>query len=295
MVTLYGYKINIKSLPQTLFACSTTVDNYNWKNNNKKNTIEFSIFKSKANTMIINNEKYINEGTFFSCIIGSEDVRGFCDSGVQMEITTLAVQFDEIGVTPCELSIDETFSNSYFLLPLISDDPSLTQEVLRLINKYINLNVSDTSYDSALCTSVWFNILYHIDKFTRELLSKPKRNSDNYYVKKLDYIINNRFNENISLTKIAEDFGVSMSYLSSTYSQATGQSFKEAIFSVRMKKAKELVTTTSLSYSDIAASVGLCDETYLKKCFKKFFGVSISNFKKINKGLTLYHEKPTRN
>lgn len=85
-----------------------------------------------------------------------------------------------------------------------------------------------------------------------------------------------------------------MSYLSSTYSSATHQSFKDALFSVRMKKAKELILTTSLSLSDIAGMIGMCDDTYLHKSFKKFLRVSISEFKKINKGLTLYHDKPVR-
>lgn len=53
--------------------------------------------------------------------------------------------------------------------------------------------------------------------------------------------LENRYGEKIYLTKIAEEFGVSTSYLSSAYSSATHQSFKDALFSVRMKKAKELI------------------------------------------------------
>ena len=61
-----------------------------------------------------------------------------------------------------------------------------------------------------------------------------------------------------------------------------------------LKKAKELVRETKMSCDEIAKQVGLCDETYLRKRFKAFFGVSISRFRNIDNELTLYHDKPVR-
>ena len=292
---MYGYKVSLKGLPQTVFACSTTVDNYNWKNSNNNRVVEISTEKSEGFTLIVNNETHLfTEGSRLSCIVGDDERYAFSDADIKKEITSVAVCFEELNITAGELCEADAFDNSYFILPAFLENENITLEVTRLLNKFINHYISDLACDKAMCISVWFDILHLIDKHTRELLCTPKHSSVNYYVKKLNYIIENRYNEKISLTKIAEEFGVSMSYLSSTYSSATHQSFKDALFSVRMKKAKELILTTSLSLSDIAGMVGMCDDTYLRKSFKKFFGVSISEFKKINKGLTLYHDKPVR-
>lgn len=292
---MYGYKVSLKGLPETLFACSTTVDNYSWQNANDKNTIEISISKAESSVVVINGESYnFQNGANLSCVIGDEERCAYCQSGVQNEITSVAVRFEELLSSGCELSEKDAKDNTYFLLPAFLEDAFQVQEITRLLNKYINNYTSGTSYDKALCMSIWFEMLSLIDRHTREFLCIQTNRSDNYYIKKIDYIIKNRYSEKLSLTKIAEEFGVSMSYLSSTYSSKSHRSFKEALLSTRMKNAKELILTTAHSLDEVADMVGLCDGTYLRKCFKKFYGVSISEFKKINKGLTLYHDKPVR-
>ena len=291
---MYGYKINIKGLPETVFACSTTVDDYNWKNANDNRTIEIAVCKSESVTSIINNKTYSLCGSHLICVAGNEERYCCCDSGVQFELTTVAVRFDEINISSGELSYKDASDNSCFLLPSFLEDAYPSQEIIRLINKYIKHNTLGRSYDKAQCVSIWFNILCYLDKYTRTLLCKQETYFDNFYVKKINHIIDKKYAENISLTKIAEEFGVSMSYLSSTYSSMTGQSFKKSLLTKRMIAAKELILTTSLPLADIAVMVGICDDAYLRKCFKRFYGVSVSEFKKINKGLTLYHKKPLR-
>lgn len=287
--------MKIKGLPETVFACSTTVDNYEWKNSNDNCTIEISISKAKFCTEIVNNKtQYFESGKHMACVLGNEERYGFCDSGVENEITSVAVRFDGINIKAGELVQADAYNKSCFVLPAFSEDITQMQEITRLLNKYIKHNTSDEIYDRAKCVSIWFDMIYVIDKYTRTLLSKPQNNSTNYYVKKLDYIIDTQYDKKVSLTQIAREFNVSMSYLSSLYSTVTGRTFKEALSSARLKKAKELMLTTSLSLAEIADAVGICDEIYLGKRFKKIFGVSVSEFKKINKGLTLYHEKPLR-
>lgn len=292
---MYGYKVNLKGIPEILFACSTTVDDYIWKNHHNENTIEISISKSEAYTMTINGETLsLQNKPRLTCIVGNEKIEASSKSGVKHEILTTAVQFEHVQASGCELCEDDAIDNSYFIMPAILTDSFSIQEVTRLLNKYINSYTSGTASDKAICISMWFEILSIIDRCTRETLYKKKGSSDNYYIKKLNYIIENKYNERLSLTDIAKEFGVSMSYLSHIYSSKSKITFKDALLSARMKKAKELITASNCTIDEITDMVGICDEAYLRKCFKKFYGVSISEFKKINKGLTLYHDKPVR-
>lgn len=292
---MYGYKISFKGIPGTVFACSTVVDDYSWENHGSDNTLEISASKSDGITMLIDGkETRLEKGTHLSCVPGGEKRAAFCEKGVKNEILTVCVRFEKLTYTACDLTKKDAADNSVYLLPAVLYEAAEISSFEKLLNEYINLSVSDKAAKKALSVSVWFKLLSAIDDSVRRHLLAYKQASENYYVKKLDYIIENRYAENLSLSEIAKEFGISMSYLSSVYKASSGQTFRNALYCARMNKAKELIRETKLSCEEIAKSVGLCDETYLRKRFKGFFGVSISSFRNIDNELTLYHDKPVR-
>jgi DNA-binding response OmpR family regulator len=59
----------------------------------------------------------------------------------------------------------------------------------------------------------------------------------------------------------------------------TGHSPNEYLNIVRLKKAAELLTTTSLNISEISYKVGISDPYYFSKCFKAQFGKTPRNFR----------------
>jgi signal transduction histidine kinase/CheY-like chemotaxis protein/AraC-like DNA-binding protein len=60
----------------------------------------------------------------------------------------------------------------------------------------------------------------------------------------------------------------------------TGHSPSEYVRIIRMKKAAELLATTSLNVSEISYKVGINDPFYFSKCFKAQFGKSPSQYQK---------------
>ena len=292
---MYGYRISFKGIPKTRFACATTVDDYSWKNCNTRNVLEFSVLKSDGTTFIIDGKHHrLPKGSYFCCVPGDEKRGAFCEKGVKVEILSVAVSFDNFSFEAKELTKLDAEDNSVYLLPAYIAENAEISDFEKLINRYISLSISDLPSKKALCVSIWFELLSSIDESTRRRIFAHKRSGENYYVKKLDYIIENRYSENLSLSEIAKDFGISMSYLSTVYKNASGQTFRNALYCARMKKAKELIRETNLSCEEIAKYVGLCDDTYLRKRFKSFYGVSISRFRNIDNELTLFHDKPLR-
>ncbi len=292
---MLGYKVSFKGLPKTFFACATVVDDYIWENRNPENVIEFSIAKSEKTTFDFGeNQGTVTCGHHFSCVPGQQYAKAYCDKGVKNEIISVAVKFEHLNVQRCTLTKEDAKNNSVYLLPAILEENAEISHFEKLLNQYISLSVSEQPSSKAMCISVWFELLSALDESTRRSLIAYKHTTENYYVKKLDYIIEARYGDALSLSEIAKDFGISMSYLSGVYKNATGQTFRNALYCMRMNKAKALIMETSLSCEEIAKSVGLCDETYLRKRFKAFFGVSISQFRNIYNELTLYHEKPVR-
>lgn len=56
--------------------------------------------------------------------------------------------------------------------------------------------------------------------------------------------------------------------------------FKEYLINIRLKKSKELIETTDLPIGEISKMVGIEDQNYFSRLFKRKYGVSPMNYKK---------------
>lgn len=102
----------------------------------------------------------------------------------------------------------------------------------------------------------------------------------------------NRFLESVfdpgqipgTISIYADRIGVSENYLSRLVKQSTGRSVGAWIDIVRIQRAKRLLYSTSLPIIDIAASVGIEDQSYFSRLFKKETSLTPSAFRKKMQG-----------
>lgn len=88
------------------------------------------------------------------------------------------------------------------------------------------------------------------------------------------------FAEDITLTDLAREYGISASHLSGLIKAELKMSFSEYIAARRVQKAKELLADEKISIEEIAAQVGYSDYFYFTKVFKKNVGISPSKYRK---------------
>ena len=91
------------------------------------------------------------------------------------------------------------------------------------------------------------------------------------------YVDENYGDPSLNLTYIAQHFGFSASYLSRKFKQDTGKNFIEYLTGVRMTKAMDIARSKVKMYQ-AAAEVGIPDPNYFGRCFKKYAGVSYSDY-----------------
>ncbi len=96
-----------------------------------------------------------------------------------------------------------------------------------------------------------------------------------------DYIEQNYADPNLSLSQVAAEVNLSSSHFSAVFSQETGQTFKEHLTEVRLRRAKELLRTTSLRSTEIADVVGYNDPHYFSYVFHKHTGLSPTEFRNL--------------
>lgn len=81
----------------------------------------------------------------------------------------------------------------------------------------------------------------------------------------------------INLASVAEQFGFSASYLSRKFKQETGKNFVEYLTECRMEKAIKLAEAGKKMFL-ASAEVGIPDPNYFGRCFKKYAGMSYSEY-----------------
>lgn len=92
-----------------------------------------------------------------------------------------------------------------------------------------------------------------------------------------NYLKEHYTDSGLNLTSVAQQFGFNPSYLSRKFKQETGQSFLEFLTKCRMERAIELAASGMKMFAS-ANEVGIPDPNYFGRCFKKYTGVSYSEY-----------------
>jgi two-component system, response regulator YesN len=93
----------------------------------------------------------------------------------------------------------------------------------------------------------------------------------------MQYLRDNFTESNINLTSVAQHFGFNSSYLSRKFKQETGKSFVEFLIKSRMERAIMLAGIGKKMFCT-ANAVGIPDPNYFGRCFKKYTGISYSEY-----------------
>ena len=91
------------------------------------------------------------------------------------------------------------------------------------------------------------------------------------------YLEENFTDSKLNLAFVAQHFGFSPSYLSRKFKQDTGKKFIEYLNELRMQKAIQCAKSGMKMYM-AASEVGIPDPNYFSRCFKKYSGMSYSDY-----------------
>lgn len=87
-----------------------------------------------------------------------------------------------------------------------------------------------------------------------------------------DYISKN-IDQDITREQLAELMNLNPDYLTRLFKKETGQSLKDYILKKKMGMARELLSMTDMSVSEISMRVGFCNFSHFTTTFKKYTGI----------------------
>ena len=91
--------------------------------------------------------------------------------------------------------------------------------------------------------------------------------------------IQNHYCEEFSFGELCRRFAKSPTAMRQLIQKETGETFTQYITTLRMNQAADLLTETELSVNEIATICGYTDALYFRKVFKKYHGVTPSEYR----------------
>lgn len=124
-----------------------------------------------------------------------------------------------------------------------------------------------------------------ISELCLDICTALKRKRENLYEEEnfIDNIINfikqNYDNCNFSTQMIADNFGMSLSYLSQYFKANVGKTISDYITELRIQKAKKLLDSTNFSISNISEEVGYYNVSSFIRRFKQVTGITPGEYR----------------
>ena len=127
------------------------------------------------------------------------------------------------------------------------------------------------------------------DKSEVELINLEfyiQKQGNNVYVEKALEVIRNRYDENLTIEMVADELGVSGSYLSRKLKEQVSQTFLEILHKYRLQKAVELLNQGIYKVYEVSEKTGFNEYKHFCQVFKKYIGIAPTEFIK-EKGIVV--------
>ncbi len=111
-----------------------------------------------------------------------------------------------------------------------------------------------------------------------EFMGKHK-NSLHLLVQRAQDIVRKNYHIDLSLKIIAIDFKVSPAYLGQLFKEETGKYFNDYLTEARLQASRILLLETDLKIREIIYRIGMSNQSYYNRIFKKAYGISPLDFR----------------
>lgn len=165
---------------------------------------------------------------------------------------------------------------------LISHDKqiiSLSEKPIKVVNFKNNQLKKDffEIYQARTMPMIRKYKLYKIMKTIVDIFSNESKS--NYLIKEAIQYIEDHYAENFKIAFLAQQFNLSESHFRKLFKYLTNLSPTEYRNKLRIEHAKEFLSQNNLSVSEVAQAVGIEDQFYFSRIFKKYSGISPIKYK----------------
>ncbi|RRA98118.1 helix-turn-helix domain-containing protein [Larkinella rosea] len=169
-------------------------------------------------------------------------------------------------------------------LHLSEDEKRTIFEIFQMIEKELSSRIDDFSQDVVI-SQIELLLNYANRFYKRQFITRKAVNHD--LLQKLEDLLNHYFNDERSLSQglpsvsyLADHLNLTPSYLSDMLRSLIGQNAQHYIHDKLIEKAKETLSTTNLSVSEVAYTLGFEHSQSFSKLFKSKTNLSPLEFRR---------------
>ncbi|HEY6899451.1 MAG TPA: helix-turn-helix domain-containing protein [Puia sp.] len=157
-------------------------------------------------------------------------------------------------------------------LHLSEQEKTTIMSIFRIIREELNSRIDDFSQD-VLIAQIELLLSYSQRFYKRQFITRKAVNSE--LLQKLEELLDEYFDKEISLNQglptvayLAEQLNMSPNYLSDMLRALTGQNAQQHIHQKLIEKAREMLSTTGMTVSEVAYALGFEHPQSFSKLFK---------------------------
>jgi len=204
----------------------------------------------------------------------------------ECSVYTLLIHPDFLLTYPLAKKIKQYGFFSYSAneaLHLSEEEKEIITTIFQIIKKELTSRIDDFSQD-VIIAQIDLLLNYANRFYKRQFLTRKTQSHD--LLEKLEEILDDYFNKDKSLVQgiptvqyISSQLNISPSYLSDMLRSLTGQNAQQHIHHKLIEKAKEKLSTTTLSVSEVAYELGFEHPQSFSKLFKTKTNLSPVEFR----------------
>ena len=102
------------------------------------------------------------------------------------------------------------------------------------------------------------------------------------YCQKAKEYIAQHIDHRITINEIAEHLGINKNYLTNIFSSCEKNRLSDYINRVKLNRLRELIVKYNYSIKKASEAVGFYDVNYVSRIFKKYYGITISEYRRMS-------------
>jgi AraC-like DNA-binding protein len=164
----------------------------------------------------------------------------------------------------------------------ISLTPAAAQAVKSIIEKVkTELTNQETSFWPCRARSHLVELLFLIGRLYLDCKEIPNMVSDDIEIAPVILFLHTNYGKKITINGLAHEFGTNRNSIQFKFSKATGKSIGLYLRELRLSIARSLLADTKLPVARVLEQTGFTDATHFGRSFRKRFGVTPAQFRKI--------------
>ncbi|HFI0166804.1 TPA: helix-turn-helix domain-containing protein [Streptococcus suis] len=152
-------------------------------------------------------------------------------------------------------------------------------EISKALKQLLLFRATGLKLSNSRLFQEYFSLVHILETYySTEIKFQTKKNG-RIKIEDLIIYIDNYFDRELNLTSLAQKMFVSEQYLSKIFKEEVGIGISEYIIRKRLEKVRSLLIETELSITDIAFSAGFSNINSFNRLFKKYQGLTPSEYR----------------